>query len=271
MRAEQDFLKVVNMRVAADLPGPTGSIHHNLNAISQSIGNSIYTLAWGLSSPHALDKISNSIERSVKPRFHRHIANAANINRSSLWHMYEPNHIGSTRYRLFDFNIVRHIEGADFGAAVSFRPSSMLVSLTEMQATPGKTGKVVKKRHRFYNKAEVLEFGKPIVIKPKHGKYLVFEPRPGFLSFVRGKGEKPAVIRMQTKNRSTYGAFNVQMEKFFTGPGRQIGLAAIEKYSKNVLKNAELAALIRNSNISSDAVAKGIGSSMGSKAPEVSV
>jgi len=95
--------------------------------------------------------------------FGAYIDALARTRPKSLHHVYEWKRTGNKSARLFKLNKISE-QGLSFRMNYEFLPSRSMV--------PAPKG---KRRHMFMNKAEVMEQGKPLVIRPKNSDRLVFE------------------------------------------------------------------------------------------------
>lgn len=259
------FAEINNFKLTA--PVPTAITGKNLRGvnelplISQAVGNAVATVAWSLSSPSGQKNIQKTIERSVNRKFFPYINSMAAGNSKSLHHLYEWGNVGSTSARLFDLVIPAGSRGrANFSMKVNFRPSKKMVPLTEAQATPNKsTGAVVKKKHIFYNKALVMEYGMSVVVRPLGKSKLAFDKAsydPGLnmnpLSFT----SKP--INIDYSERPTYKGLEMVLESFFAGSGRRDISESVDRYAKSVKRGAEKSALMISVSRPSDAHARAV-------------
>jgi len=94
----------------------------------------------------------------VKNILEQFIDSNASVSPQTLHHMYEWNQVGQSSGRLFTVNAVSAGYGINFTASFS-------------QSQTIKDGSRVP----FYDKARIIEFGIPVVIKPKTSNVLVFE------------------------------------------------------------------------------------------------
>lgn len=254
-------------------PGSSG-IHRSrdftftedFNKISQAIGQAVYTAAYGMGAPGSVRKIETSVKNSVTRRFYPYVNAAARTNPKAFWHLYDGNHVGESPYALFAFDS-KQTGSSTFDMAITFRPSTIMIPLTPAQATPGPSGRTVKKSARFWNKALVMEYGLPTRIAPVKGKFLVFEGKSGNLVFHKG------TIVVDHSNSQTRGALRAIANRFFIGgPGEttinQIG----ERYAEEISRVSGMAARYDlNVSIASDARAKSIAASLGKAIATVEV
>jgi len=252
-------------KVSTVVSGKTLHGVNQLPLISQSIANSVATVAWGISSPQGQYNIQRTIETSVKRRFLPYVNSMARNNKKGLHHLYEWNQVGNTSARLFDLKIPTTSRGkANFSMQTVFRQSKRLVPLTEAQATPGPTGQVVKKVHRFFNKAMVMEFGETVHIRPLGARAMAFDDNSegrkwgksfterGGLIFSRGE-----VVINYTERPTYHGLSNVVSSYFRTSGGASIS-TDVRRYFHRVAKSASGASHMINIVMPSDAYAKQI-------------
>lgn len=222
---------------------------NELDKIPMSIATGAYTLMYGLSSPTAQANIQETIKRSVIRRFVPYVNLRAHSNPKSLHHVYEWNHAGDTRYRLFDPVIAKvGRRKATFKVEMVFKPSKTLVPLTQAQETPGPSGQVVKKRYRFFQKATVMETGADVTIRRLGDSLLAF----GETKILFSKGP----IHINYSNKPTHGAFSRVTTEFFTRMAPQMTDQAMAAYALKASRQAELSTVLLGVNIPSDALAR---------------
>jgi hypothetical protein len=241
------------------------TIKSDMHKISQAVGQAVYSMSYCFESPIGIDNIATAVDQTLTPSYVQWINQRALNARSSFYHMYEPNHIGESQARLFDFKIQKGRGAADFTANITFRPSKMIVPITALQAEPGPTGKSVQERHTFYNKAYVLEYGLPIVIRPRNGRHLVYESPRGSLVF-RG-GKKLPKMTFDTKTRPTFGAMHAANYAYFGRVGNGVIDRTLRRYANRVAKKSEQAATINlsvtmASNQQAQSIAKAVARSL---------
>jgi hypothetical protein len=94
----------------------------------------------------------------VKNILEEFIDSNASVSPQTLHHMYEWNQVGQASGRLFNITAIANSAGVNFSS--SFNQSQTI-----------KDGSRVP----FYDKARIIEFGIPVVIKTKQSNVLVFE------------------------------------------------------------------------------------------------
>jgi hypothetical protein len=234
---------------------------NELPLISQSVANAITTVAWGLSSPRGQANIQKSIERSVNRKYLPYMNSIARANSKSMHHLYEWNKIGQTSARLFDLSVPASSRGkASFSMKVTFRPSKSLVPLTEAQMTPNPfTGAVVQKKHIFFNKAMVMEYGESVTIRPKFSKYLAFDtPANAPYRSLSGLTFTSKPININYSMRPNFHGLQMATASFFNGVGGIDAGEAAHEYSRKVTRGAQKSAHMISVSVPSDAYAKTI-------------
>lgn len=117
----------------------------------------------------------------------------ARINPEALHHVYEWSQTGSPAARLFDIKYT--VSGVGLSINSTFRQST---SVKAGSTTP------------FYNKAEIMEKGIPVVIRPKNAKVLAFN--------VDGEEvfTSKSVSVMDPGGAAVQGAYERTFDSFFT-------------------------------------------------------
>lgn len=105
--------------------------------------------------------IFNQIEKD----FGEYVDSQARVKPKSLHHVYEWDKTGVSSARLFNLYTI-NTDGLSFKINYNFKPSKSSV--------PSKDKKQ-KKKYVFSNKAEVMEQGIPVIIRPRSAERLVFE------------------------------------------------------------------------------------------------
>ncbi len=122
----------------------------------------------------------------------------ARVSPQTLHHVYEWYQTGSPDSRLFDIEYTATQRGLSFNSSFS-------------QSTSIRRGSKVP----FYNKAEVMEKGVPVTIRPVTAKALVFEDN-GEQVFTK----KPVTVN-SPGGEATNGGFQKVFDQFFTQYFRQ--------------------------------------------------
>jgi|SRR6056300_627468 hypothetical protein len=137
-------------------------------------------------------KMMSNFANEVKAALKEFIDASARVNPSALHHMYEWHQTGSPDARLFDIE-----------CQVTQGGISMYGTFTQSKSV--KEGSKVP----FYNKAEVMENGIPVIISPVYSSVLVFDDN-GEKVFTR----KPVRIE-NPGGKETQGSFEKVFDQFF--------------------------------------------------------
>ena len=133
--------------------------------------------------------------------FGAYVDSLARTKPKSLHHVYEWKKVGNKSARLFRLNKLSE-EGLSFRMNYEFLPSRSMV--------PAPKG---KRRHMFMNKAEVMEKGNPLVIRPKNAERLVFEYNGETVFMPKGA----AVTVRRPGGAGARNQFNLAYSRFFSG------------------------------------------------------
>jgi hypothetical protein len=101
----------------------------------------------------------NNLASSTVGAFKQYIDVTARMSPGALHHIYEWNQVGSPGARLYDITYA------------SNNKDSIFFNSTFKQSKSIKNGSTVP----FINKAQIMENGTPVIIKPRRSKVLVFE------------------------------------------------------------------------------------------------
>lgn len=247
-------------RIPVAIKGHNLKGKNELPLISQSVANAVATVAWAISSPKGQQNIQQTIERSVNRKFMPFINAMARSNKNSFHHLYEWDKAGVTSARLFDLKIPQSSRGkANFSMKVSFRPSKTLVPLTTAQSTPNPiTGAVVQRKHIFYNKAMVMEYGLQVIVRPKSAKNLAFDSTSTTNITESGLVFTSKPIMIDYKARPTYHALQTTISTFFSGYGGKEISDGVRNYSRAATVGARKASHLIKVSVPSDAYANSI-------------
>ena len=166
------------------------------------------------SSPRAQEAISKAVFTVVANDFIRKTNVRALAAQKAFHHIYEWDHIGQSKYKLFTINRAG-ITGGNLKFSYSFLPSKSPVPIPTRLKKPNKRGRFVNKQFIFKNKAEIMEVGNPTRPFSARGKALVFLDKNKNPVFVR-KPDTVSIIR--PGGRYTKGAFNNHFIKWFSNP-----------------------------------------------------
>lgn len=117
----------------------------------------------------------------------------ARVNPQALHHVYEWYQTGVANARLFDIDYVVSGLGLSFNS--TFRQSSVV-----------KAGSNVP----FYNKAEIMEYGVPVKIRPKAARVLAFTTEDGAEVFT------PNEVRVENPGGNVQGEYEKVFNTFFS-------------------------------------------------------
>lgn len=133
--------------------------------------------------------------------FGAYIDALARTRPKSLHHVYEWKRTGSKSARLFKLNKISE-QGLSFRINYEFMPSRSMVPSSNS-----------KRRHVFVNKADIMEKGQPLVIRPKSASRLVFEYNGEVVFMPKGA----SVTVKRPGGRAATNQFYLAHSRFFTG------------------------------------------------------
>lgn len=137
-------------------------------------------------------KMIENFAGEIKESFREYVDSMARVSPQALHHMYEWGEVGNPSARLFEINCEVRDDG--ISAQGEFRQSSSV-----------KAGSGVP----FYNKAEIMEKGMPVTIRPIKSDVLSFKDG---LQDVFVKGE---VVVQNPGGIQTTGSFSSTFDSFF--------------------------------------------------------
>ena len=183
---------------------PVGTIKDsNVAQISAFLYHQANVLAR-LESDAGFKKLfKKTIFDGINKEFGLYIDSKARVKPKSLHHVYEWNKVGQPASRLF---FLKQIDST--GLSFKIDPTYIL----SKSAVPSKNKKQ-KKKYVFSNKAEIMEAGLPVVIRPKSAERLVFE-LDGITVFMP-KGSSVTV--KSPGGRASTNQFKLAYSKFFSG------------------------------------------------------
>ncbi len=232
-----------------------GMIKSNINDASQSIANAMYAIGYSLTEADAVAAMQRSVAFDIKRRFQFKMNSLSTASPKQFWHLYEPNHIGQTGYRLFNLDVKGRQYKSVMAMEINFMPSKMLTPLDP----PDSNGKTTRSRHKFPMKAVVFEFGQDIHITPKNGSYLVFQGREGTV-FMGGPGHPTPHITINTRKQKTFGSLTQAAVAFFEMEAKTV---ASNAYKRNLRKAGEAGKMAAKRavhvSIPTDTLAKSVG------------
>lgn len=131
-----------------------------------------------LVTPYNKEQLAKAIFVVAGKDFIKHTHLVAVSNPKAFHHIYEWNKVGKENARLF--KLVRsQVSGGRMTIKTQFTKSNTLVPISKQLSTPGKTGKSVKSKYIFKDKASIMESGKPVRISAKASDYLAINSSSG--------------------------------------------------------------------------------------------
>jgi hypothetical protein len=185
----------------------------NSNQFLREISNVLeYSIGFTEGAKLAKTNLLNGIGKKTVEMLKAFVDSNARANPSMLHHIYEWNKTGSPSARLFDITY-----------SVNTRNISFQTSFTQSQSV--KRGS----SEPFYNKAQIMESGKTVIVTPKNGEVLRFEEN-GEDVFT-----KSPVIITNPGGDGVAGAYQDVLNSFFNNYFSQSFLqsSGIARYIKN--------------------------------------
>ena len=145
-----------------------------------------------------------TIFNKIDTDFGLFIDSQARTRPQSLHHVYEWGKSGQSNSRLFKLNKIEST-GLSFRLNYEFKPSRSSV--------PTKN-RFQKSRYIFKNKAQIMENGMPIIIRPKSAERLVFEIDGEAVFMPKGK----SVTVKSPGGRASSNQFDLAYSRYFSGP-----------------------------------------------------
>lgn len=144
---------------------------------------------------------TSTVFEQIDKDFGAYIDALARSKPKSLHHVYEWKKTGNKTGRLFKLNKISE-EGLSFRINYSLLPSRSIVPSSNSN-----------RRHVFINKAEVMERGEPLVIRPKNSSRLVFEYNGETVFMPKGA----SVTVKRPGGSAARNQFFLAHSRFFTG------------------------------------------------------
>lgn len=194
--------------------------------ISAAIFFQSSVMAKLIESPSFKNLFNKTLFNQIEQDFGDYVDAKARLSPRSLHHVYEWNKTGNKESRLFTLN---KISSSQVGFLLNY---DLLDSKSFVKSSNSKN------RHVFIKKAEVMELGKTVVIRPRNSERLVFEI-DGETIFMP-KGASVTVTRpggVATKN-----SFLAAYKHFFTS---QLVSASIKRSGFQNIFNSSLAKAIK--------------------------
>jgi hypothetical protein len=123
-----------------------------------------------LTKDRVLQEVSRAAFIILSERFMKSVDRHSIMNPKKMHHVYEWVQVGRPTARLFILERSNMINGSVITSR--FLTSKTVVPIPASLRSPGNTGKSVKSKHVFRNKADIMESGKPVTIHAK--KILAF-------------------------------------------------------------------------------------------------
>lgn len=123
-----------------------------------------------------IEQISRAAYVILKNRFLPAVDTHSRLNPKKMHHIYEWGKTGHKESRLFVLEKVAFVNNS-LVVSSRFLPSKTFVPIPRELQRSGKTGKVVRARHIFRNKADMMENGKPVRLESR--KMMAFLGRNG--------------------------------------------------------------------------------------------
>lgn len=156
--------------------------------------------------------ISKAVFTITSKKFLSDFALEAASNPSKYHHMFEWKKVGNKSAKLF--KIKRGTLGAgNLSISFNFQKSKTQVPIPKALTTPGRTGKSVTKRHIFFDKAEVMESGRPVTFTTKQYIAFLSGGDTGRIRFVPPR----TLVRINNPGgRMTAGSFDKYVTKWYS-------------------------------------------------------
>jgi len=171
-------------------------------AISSTLNYQLMVAYEASASRDSRRKINEGFFKEIDSGFGAYMDAKSLSNPAELQHVYEWRGLGKDRL----FRLRKSYSEDGFRLSFSFLGSRRVAPIAPVLKIPGPTGKVVTKSSVFQRKAEVIESGMPVTIRPKNGKFLAI---PGESISLNGRGivfsKGPIVVRNPGGSESTLG------------------------------------------------------------------
>lgn len=214
----------------------------------QSVAQTLNTIGMQLNKDANISAVLSAAHKVLSDEFVKNMTKVAFTNPKSFGHMYEWNKIGDPNSRLWK-HVLRG-RGRSKTGSFEFKASKTAVPVDPALAAVG-----VKKRHIFYWKAPVLEYGMPVKISPKIAKVLVYlskgtkkSPGGSFNGWVRNGivYRRSPVYIDHAGASSMWGSFTREFQRWHSSPqalssisqhisqrtSKTIGAVALDEFKK---------------------------------------
>ena len=171
-----------------------------------------------INEPIAKSDIASAVFTLATKSFIKRINATAMANPKKYHHIYEWNKTGVDQARLFKI-IKESTNSGSLRIATVFLDSKTVVPIDKKLMGRNKkgqfNGKGPKSKHIFKNKADVMEYAKPVYITAKNAKAIVFSGKDGKSIFIR----KPNGVNVLKPGGSyVKGAYSTYFNKWFSNP-----------------------------------------------------
>lgn len=209
---------------------------NNLGERTAGLAAMMFASGYTLTESVNVSAMQEKVEKKISKEFLKFINTLAMSTPKSFWHVYEPNKVGITSARLFDLKSSDKVFKSVMRMELTFKPSKMMTPVPEELKQPGPTGKFVKRRHKFPNKALTYEYGTTIHVRVKKAKYLAFLsnkpakasrrlPSGNYINFYKS-------ITIDTKSQPTYQSLSRTAKDFMDERAPRIAQDVYEKQAK---------------------------------------
>ena len=169
--------------------------------ISATIYYQAHVMSKLTSNKNFQNKFSSIIFKQIQDDFGAYVDAKARTEPKTLHHVYEWKRPGNKNARLFELKKLSQ-DGLSFRIGYDFKLSKSLV--------PTSKG---KHRHVFANKADLMESGMPVIIRPRSAERLVFEVNGSVIFMPKGA----SVNVRRPGGDKVKNAFYIAYNRFFTG------------------------------------------------------
>lgn len=207
----------------------------------QKISEALYyelMVSYHSLSDAQLSRWSDKVYQELEDHFGTYIDSQAAANPKRLHHVYEWGQAGNTNKRLWRLKKRKGKAGA-FRVTYGFILSKTKAPIDPVLKVPGPSGKVVTKTYAFKNKAYVMEYGIPVTIRPKTGRWLAFRadnmPRNiGFSNRERRVNYPGGIATKYAFSRSFAGFFRSGLAQKYLKPTFQKPVRVMKRAGENI-------------------------------------
>ena len=176
-------------------------IDSNVAQISAALYYEAQVIAKISNSKKFKKVFTDTIYNQINNDFGDYVDALARTKPKSLHHVYEWKKAGVKSSRLFKLNKIAGT-GISFKINYAFIPSKKFVPDSPL-----------KRRHVFINKAEIIEKGEPLTIRPRHAQRLVFKIDDILVFMPKGK----SVYVKNPGGSAARNQFSLAYNRFFKG------------------------------------------------------